>query len=146
MSLCLQLANTPGEPNTANITARVIAILSVVGGISGMELAWKLVCVATDGASVMTGIHTGVVTQLQLVAPWALPMHCMAHRTNLCAAVLKRWPLVQDIVQLLHSCHNYMCRSSKCIQQLRAAAKEAGTGGNRILKDVETRYDGVQAS
>ncbi|KAG2445298.1 hypothetical protein HYH02_008765 [Chlamydomonas schloesseri] len=141
----LKLANTPVEPNAANITARVIAILSVVGGLSGMELACKLVCVATDGASVMTGMHIGVVTQLQLVAPWALPMHCMAHRTNLCAAVLKRWPLVQDIVQLLHSCHNYMCRSSKRISKLRAAAREAGTDGNRILKDVETRWLAMKA-
>jgi hypothetical protein len=48
------------------------------------ELDVKRMCgVATDGASVMMGRHTGVVTRLKQQAPGLLSSHCIAHRLAL---------------------------------------------------------------
>lgn len=128
-----------GDCSADSIATRVVAVLSVVGGLSEAAIASKLVCVATDGASVMTGIHNGVTTQLQRWAPFLVPIHCMAHRTNLAAAALEQAPMVQEVVQLLRSLHKFFARSPKRSAHLQAAARRAGTKGLRMLKDVETR-------
>ena len=43
----------------------------------------KLVALATDGASVMTGQRSGVVTRLKGDKQYILGVHCMAHREEL---------------------------------------------------------------
>lgn len=43
----------------------------------------KLFAIATDGASVMTGVKSGVVTRLKHFVPHLLSMHCVAHKLAL---------------------------------------------------------------
>ncbi|CAI7877099.1 unnamed protein product [Closterium sp. NIES-54] len=40
----------------------------------------KLVGIATDGASVMTGPQAGLVARLRQLCPWLVSTHCIAHR------------------------------------------------------------------
>ena len=45
----------------------------------------NMVGLATDGAAVMLGIHTGVATRFKKKYPWLIVVHCMAHRLQLAA-------------------------------------------------------------
>ncbi|KAH7331559.1 hypothetical protein KP509_20G040300 [Ceratopteris richardii] len=45
----------------------------------------KLIVIATDGASVMTGHKTGVVARFQESMPYIMGVHCIAHRQALAA-------------------------------------------------------------
>jgi hypothetical protein len=45
----------------------------------------KCVAVASDGASVMVGIRSGVVTRVKQLAPFIVAVHCVAHRLSLAA-------------------------------------------------------------
>ncbi|GLC76604.1 hypothetical protein PLESTF_001804200 [Pleodorina starrii] len=60
--LFLDVAHLRGTPNADNITELVLYTLSVKAGLGEEELPGKLVACSTDGASVMTGNHTGVAT------------------------------------------------------------------------------------
>ena len=42
-----------------------------------------LMCFGSDGASVMTGIHTGVAARLLRLCPFLLAVHCILHREAL---------------------------------------------------------------
>ena len=53
-------------------------------------ISWeKCVGVCSDGARAMTGRHSGVVTQIQSVAPNAVFTHCSIHREALAARTLQ---------------------------------------------------------
>ena len=43
----------------------------------------KLFGVATDGASVMTGVRSGVTTRMKERNPFIVATHCIAHRLAL---------------------------------------------------------------
>ena len=44
----------------------------------------------SDGASVMTGRHSGVATLVKQRSPLCVGVHCMAHHLNLCSAQASR--------------------------------------------------------
>ena len=46
----------------------------------------KCVGFGSDGASVMTGRHSGVAARVKQKSPHCVSVHCMAHRLNLCSA------------------------------------------------------------
>ncbi|EFJ50060.1 hypothetical protein VOLCADRAFT_89036 [Volvox carteri f. nagariensis] len=64
----------------------------------------------------------------------------MAHRTDLAAEALNVAAIIERIVQLLTNVHSHFSRSSKRITALKRVASEAGTRGNRMLKNVEPRW------
>ena len=48
----------------------------------------KLLQIATDGASAVTGKHNGFVAKLKEVAPHIMTIHCIIHRQHLAAKYL----------------------------------------------------------
>ena len=85
---------------------------SIVNGVKklvsqNLDCDWepftqKMVACTTDGASVMLGKKTGVVTQFQKEQPCLLPVHCMAHRTELSYGdAFKNTPLYDKAVKTL---------------------------------------------
>lgn len=102
----LTVCEVTSAPNAENLTQLVSTALKDVGGLSNAQIGSKLVSIAADGASVMAGEQNGVLQVCPAVkfanaqhvnphvlqrikatyAPWALPMHCMAHRVNLAAS------------------------------------------------------------
>ena len=62
----------------------------------------KLVACATDGAEVMTGLKTRVVTRLQGDKDYVLRVHCKAHRQELAISdAMKKNPMFQRVEELL---------------------------------------------
>ena len=76
------------------------AILKVLTS-RGISLE-KLCGVATDGANVMVGCHTGVTTQLKGKNPFLLLIHSIAHRLALASSqATDAVPYVQQYQLLL---------------------------------------------
>ena len=64
-------------PNgTAETVTEVLE--TVISELVGEESS-KLVGIASDGAAVMVGKKTGVVSRLKKDRPWIIAIHCVAH-------------------------------------------------------------------
>ena len=61
------------------------AIITAASSGLGVEEVWRgrLVGVGSDGAAVMVGRKSGVITRLSDGLPRVLGVHCMAHRLEL---------------------------------------------------------------
>ena len=71
----------------------------------------KYISVATDGASVMTGIRSGVTTRLGEQNPFIIKSHCVAHGLALAASqaansdnYLKKY---QDTINEIYKYYHY---------------------------------------
>lgn len=63
-SLYLKLCMLDGAPNADFLVATLIAVLASAGGVSAEQLLRKLVNISCDGASVLQGIHNGLLAQV----------------------------------------------------------------------------------
>lgn len=66
-------------------------------------------------------------------------VHCMAHRTNLAFKIIRKEILVNKVEMLVGYLHGFFCRSSKRVMEFKKSA-DGLTRGNKILKNVETRW------
>ena len=123
-----------------NIYELVIKSLKEIGGMDGLMITKKLVCVGADGAAVMQGQRNGLCVRLQLsAAPYMLGIHCMAHRMNLAFKIVSTFPSVSNVEYLVREVHAYFCRSPKRFLEFQKFA-EGVTDGKKLLKDVDTRW------
>jgi len=69
--------------NVKNLYNLVISNLRTFVRMDDYEIGTKLICVGTDGASVMQGNRNDLCVRLQnFVAPYMIPIHCMTYRMN----------------------------------------------------------------
>ena len=73
-------------------------------------------------------------------APFLYGMHCMSHMTNLTVQSLSQVPLVMRIEELLQSLYSFFSHSPKRNQELADLANIVETAGQRILRNVKTRW------
>ena len=72
----------------------------------------KLVALGSDGAAVMLGKNSGVITLLQAQQPSMIAVHCSGHRLELAYKdSVKNFPLAEKVVTLLTGLY-YMYRNS----------------------------------
>lgn len=113
--------------------------LSTTLRMSKDELGKKLVGFSSDGASVMIGVHSGVVIRLKnSIAPRLHNIHCLAHCTQVCfhvpvqvchfvhrqftydcvilqlaSAEIGKVELFKEVIDLLRAVANYVADSGK---------------------------------
>jgi hypothetical protein len=147
--LFLDLAKVTCAPNAANLTELIVSILQERGGLDSEQLARKCVGGASDGAAVLQGAHSGVMTRLaDEFAPFIESMHCSAHRFSLAAGVLDKVVFIGDLRQLMQNAAAYFARSSKRCSELRLAAVAAGTHSGQQAAEVrgDSMVEHVQAA
>ena len=71
------------KADALHITTAIKDVTSAALGIEEKEWKKKLVAVGSDGAAVMVGCRSGVVTRLTEDMPHVIGVHCMAHRLEL---------------------------------------------------------------
>ena len=68
-----------------------------------------------DGASVMTGVKSGVVARLNAAEPRAVFTHCYGHALNLaCADTFRQCKLMQDALDTTHKITKLIMKSPQC--------------------------------
>ena len=130
-----------GANSTAeNLYLEVKKALNEIAVMDDLIIAKKLVRVKVDGAAVMQGKRIGLCARLQTsIAPYILGIHYMAHRMNLAYNIVSSFPTVSKVEDLIHELHSYFCKSPKRFAKFKIFS-EGVTIGNKILKDVETKW------
>ncbi|WAR04742.1 ZN862-like protein [Mya arenaria] len=81
----------------------------------------KFCGVSTDGASVMVGSKSGVVTRVNKEVPGVLQTHCLAHRLALsCCSGADCIPYLVKVQEILNSIYKYFHNSPKNTAMLEA--------------------------
>ena len=109
--------------------------------ISPEEYQFKVVSATADGASVNTGIYSGVLTQLTETRPWMLSIHCSNHRIELAfkAAVSNSpFKICDDIYIAIFFLHK---NSGKLTSAVQEAYKVLNINGHKKLPKIHgTRF------
>ena len=78
--------------------------------------------IATDGCNVMTGVCSGVTTQIKKINPFIVSTLCIAHRLALACGqaadgdrYLKRY---QEMVNSIYKYHHYSCKHSANLKEI----------------------------
>jgi hypothetical protein len=124
-----------------NLTQVIIDALTAAAKIERLALSKTLLCFGADGVSTFQGAKTGVTQQIQSkYTPFALGVHCMAHRCNLAFKTLSQLDIMNHIEGLLKSSHAYFKHSPKRHLEFVKLAELMETKGLKLLKNVKTRW------
>ena len=110
----------------------------------------KLFGIATDGASVMTGSRSGITTRIKRKNPFALSVHCIAHRLALASGqaadnipYLKRY---QHYINTIYKYYHYSPKHSNTLEHLQSVLDCAERKFQQIFHTRWLSFDGaVQA-
>ena len=110
----------------------------------------EVVGLATDGASVMTGVKTGVATRLKEINPAMITIHCMAHRLQLLSEKAANCvPYVVKYIAVLNEFAKALKFSPKLCRALENAKNANGESACKVKQVFFTRWlsfqDSVQA-
>lgn len=116
--------------------------------IFGLDIS-NLVGVATDGASVMVGCRSGVVTRLREVTCGLLATHCIAHRLALGAgSAADKVRYLVKFQDILNSIYKYFANSPKNMSRLETLQKvlEESESCTRFKQVFHTRWLSFEGS
>ena len=68
----------------------------------------QVVGIGSDGAAVLTGSKTGVITRLKHTRPYALQHHCGAHKVALASAALSSILAVARVEKVCAQLHRHL--------------------------------------
>ena len=114
-NLCLQ----PFLLSVAKLNCSVIAknlynllknALIECGGLDKMEIAKKMVSIGANGPSVMQGHKGSLCKKIKnYLAPYVIPIHCMARRMNLAFVIFNNFFCVSKVESLIKEIYQYFC-------------------------------------
>jgi hypothetical protein len=85
----------------ANLTQVLLCALFSFGSMNEQVVGQKLVLFGTNGGSMFIGVCNGIATQIKCnMVPFFVPIHCVAHKTNLVVKTLSTQSLVDNIEKL----------------------------------------------
>lgn len=107
----------------------------------------KLVGVSTDGASVMVGCQSGVVTRLREVTSGLLATHCISHRlalgTGNAADKIRYLVKFQDVLNSMYKYFAYSPRNMARLEGIQSVLKASQT---RLQQVFHTRWLSFEGS
>ena len=122
------------KADAATIFNSIISNFEKNANIDSSLLYKKLVAFASDGASVMTGRKTGLVTRLRNEQPHLIGVHCVNHKLELAYKdVFKNQQTFLDIEQLLLDLYLFYEQSPLNRANLQKAAIAAGIGESGVV-------------
>jgi hypothetical protein len=119
---CCLLSNAQILESTANAEVIVRKVLDELK-TKGLDIT-NMVGIGTDGASVMTGRHAGVVVKLREHSPALVGVHCAAHRCALAASqAAKSIPEIQSYSRTISNIFFYYTSSALRSNRLKEIQK-----------------------
>ncbi|XP_051809003.1 zinc finger MYM-type protein 1-like isoform X2 [Acanthochromis polyacanthus] len=120
------------EMTTSDAIAKTLHRLLEAKGLNKS----KMVGLATDGASVMTGVNKGITTQFRREVPFLVTSHCMAHRLQLAAEkAANQVPLIGKYIETLNCFASAVKFSAKLIRTIEQSQK-LHTGQTKKIKEA----------
>ncbi|MCO5605905.1 hypothetical protein L7F22_060091 [Adiantum nelumboides] len=99
----------------------------------------KMIGIAIDGATVMTGVNNGVVAKLKRNVSHLLSFHCVAHRESLAAGdAFKLYKEFKFVDQVARKLYEWVSRSAKRHAALAQVVKEFNVRHHGKLKLLKT--------
>ena len=96
---------------------------------------------ASDGASVMTGIHSGVMTRIKSQVPCFVATHCSAHRLSLaCVDALESCSLVNQFHLLVIQMYSFFSRSTVRTAELKEMQTVLNESHIKLQHGTQTRW------
>ena len=124
--------------------AKAPGILKAIKSVMDeMDPRWmqKLISTGTDGASVMMGRLSGVVTLIKEEAHQVIGIHCVAHNLELAFSdTLKSNEAMMEIKELLNGCWKHYKYSPKALRELRELAEAMELKVGKPTKASGTRW------
>ncbi|KAL1265252.1 hypothetical protein QQF64_003279 [Cirrhinus molitorella] len=103
------------------------------------EIEWKkCVGICSDGVRAMTGKHSGLVTKVQAVAPFAVWTHCMIHKQALAAK--KMPPDMKQVMDEAIRAVNKIKTSATSTRLFKVLCQEMGAKHQQLLFHSEVRW------
>ncbi|KAK6168081.1 hypothetical protein SNE40_021979 [Patella caerulea] len=123
-----------------DITALDLDLLIDVVDSLGLNIN-KMSGIATDGAAVMVGSKSGIVTRLKSLNPAILSTHCIAHRLALgsCGAA-DQIPYLIKYQEILNCIYKYFENSPKNLNKLKYIQNIMSENGTRFKQISGTRW------
>jgi len=110
-------------------------------GFTDDYMQTHLIAFASDGASVMTGRHSGVAAQLVTKFPNIVTWHCLNHRLELAVGdAANETQGLSHFQSFMDSIYSLYSRSPKTQKQLERAAKELSIELRKIGRVLGTRW------
>lgn len=101
----------------------------------------KTIAAGTDGAAVMTGSKSGMVTLMRKEMPWLLGFHCIAHRLELSVLdVMKAEKHVAQVKDLLQGLYKQYHYSPKALRELNEVAEALEENVSKPTNILGTRW------
>lgn len=123
-----------------HITEAVIQTLHS-NGFNEQYLNHNLVGACSDGASVMLGKYSGVLTQLRSKFPNLFLWHCMCHRIELAVGdAVKSVSQVNHVKSMLDKLYSIYSQSPKMQRELELCAQAVGSELNKVGRVLGVRW------
>jgi len=111
--------------------------VSTGSGLDTKTIAKKFILFGYDGASMLSGLRTGVTMQIKdQFALVCHGVHYVAHRCNLAFKALETLGIFQSINTMLQVTHAYFNRSLKRFTHFKSLAELTKIKGLQMLKRV----------
>jgi len=124
-----------------NLTEVIMISMMKGGGLSKEELSKKLLCFGADEMNVFQRGKTKLTKQIKdSWAPFSMGVHCVAHHTNLVVQSLQDLTLIVKIKSFMFNIYGYFNHSPKRHMKFQRLIQTLETKGNKILKNVKTRW------
>ena len=149
--------------NKGEIITRLLELVQLPGGTADHILGTlldvmrtrnlpmeKLFGMATDGASVMTGVRSGVTTRMKERNPFMLTTHCIAHRLALAsgkaADTVQYFKKYQQYVNTIYKYFRYSPKHSNALKRVQEILECADRKFQQVFHTRWLSFDGaVQA-
>ncbi|KAF0711335.1 zinc finger MYM-type protein 1-like [Aphis craccivora] len=101
----------------------------------------KCIAQCDDGASVMSGVYSGVQQKISEIVPHAVYIHCYAHRLNLCLVdCIQNVPLIVDFFDTIQNFYKYLMNSQTRYELFVEAQKNKNVKVIHLERLVDTRW------
>ncbi|KAJ8303661.1 LOW QUALITY PROTEIN: hypothetical protein KUTeg_018771 [Tegillarca granosa] len=131
-----QLASATAD----SITREVLDVLTS----KGLDVG-DMVGISTDGAAVMVGSKSGVVTRLRDSSPSLLATHCIAHRLALgCGSGADKVPYLVKFQEILNSIYNFSPKHMAALESIQEVIE--GVEKSRFKQVFATRWLSFEGS
>jgi hypothetical protein len=101
----------------------------------------KLMALGSDGAPVIAGTDTGVISKIKEKNKFIFNIHCISHRLALATSDIRKYlPYLVEYIETLEDVHNYFSRSAKRAIRLAEMQADLDEETLRMVKMCPTRW------